>query len=83
MVESPAQITRDILPSSFTDNFMDFVNKLLDLNPNSRLGCFGISEIKAHPLFKGYDWIKVMFKQIKPPFIPFVRSINLGYPWSL
>lgn len=77
MVACPAQLNRDILSEDFSNNFMDFVNKLLDQNPNSRLGCFGMPEVKAHPFFKGFDWLKVTFKSIKPPFTPYVGSHNV------
>jgi serine/threonine protein kinase len=31
----------------------DIIEKLLELNPNQRLGKAGVEEIKAHPFFKG------------------------------
>lgn len=34
----------------------DFVNKLLLLNPEERLGTKGISQLKNHSFFKDFDW---------------------------
>ena len=45
----------------------DLIYKLV-CNPDSRLGKNGSSEIKAHPFFKGINWLKI--KEMKPPFIP-------------
>jgi hypothetical protein len=39
---------------------------------DSRLGNKGSSEIKAHPFFKGINWLKI--KEMKPPFIPQLSS---------
>ncbi|ODV79073.1 kinase-like protein, partial [Suhomyces tanzawaensis NRRL Y-17324] len=34
----------------------DLVKKLLNLNPDERLGCNGADEIKGHKYFKGINW---------------------------
>ena len=49
----------------------DLIYKLV-CNPDSRLGKNGSSEIKAHPFFKGINWLKI--KEMKPPFIPQLSS---------
>ena len=45
----------------------DLIYKLVN-NSNIRLGKNGSQEIKAHPFFKGVNWLKI--KEMKPPFIP-------------
>ena len=70
MVDNPALLTQDMLFDNFSGSFIDMVNKLMDQNPNSRLGFLGAGEIKAHPFFKGYDWAKIVTKSIKPPYTP-------------
>lgn len=76
MVDHPAFLTQDMLFDNFSEHFIDVVNKLMDQNPNSRLGFLGVGEIKAHPFFKGYDWAKIVTKSIKPPYTPKVFSSN-------
>lgn len=83
MLASPARLTRDCLAAGFSDCFVDVVNKLLDQNPSSRLGCFGMAEVKAHAFFKGFDWLKVAFKSAKPPFVPFVDGLHADQPRPL
>ena len=50
-----------------SDVCKDLILKLVNHSEN-RLGKNGSSEIKAHPFFKGINWMKI--KEIKPPFIP-------------
>ena len=49
----------------------DLIYKLV-CKSDSRLGKNGSSEIKAHPFFKGINWLKI--KEMKPPFIPKLNS---------
>lgn len=30
----------------------------------------GTAEIQAHPFYKSIEWKKMMFKQVKAPFVP-------------
>jgi len=46
-------------PDCLSPNAYDLINKLLAIDPNRRLGKFGVEEIKRHPFFKGIDWDKV------------------------
>ena len=50
-----------------SDSCKDLILKLVNHSEN-RLGKNGSKEIKAHPFFKGINWIKI--KEMKPPFIP-------------
>ena len=49
----------------------DLIYKLVNKS-DVRLGKNGSSEIKAHPFFKGINWLKI--KEMKPPFIPDIKS---------
>jgi hypothetical protein len=53
---------------------MDFVNKLLKRNKESRLGYSGIEELKKHEWLRSINWRKLARKEIAPPFIPGVPS---------
>jgi len=55
---------------------VDFVFRLLDRDPTTRLGANGVDEVKAHPWFAGIDWDKVISKSYEPPFQPAVRGIE-------
>ncbi|OMJ74398.1 hypothetical protein SteCoe_26695 [Stentor coeruleus] len=50
---------------------VDLILKLLR-DPNDRLGCRGVDEIKAHPFFKNIDWENI--RNTNAPYIPEIRS---------
>ena len=54
-----------------SDICKDLIYKLVN-NSKNRLGKNGSQEIKAHPFFKGVNWLKI--KEMKPPFIPELSS---------
>ena len=54
-----------------SDTCKDLIFKLVN-NSEVRLGKNGSGEIKAHPFFKGINWLKI--KEMKPPFIPELQN---------
>jgi serine/threonine protein kinase len=52
----------------------DLIKSLLETSPDKRLGSNGVSEIKQHPFFKGINWMDIYTKQVRPPFVPLIRS---------
>lgn len=46
----------------------DFMERLLTLDPDKRLGRNGSEEVRQHPFFKGLDWDKLLTES--PSFIP-------------
>ena len=62
-----------IFPSKckVSDVCKDLIYKLVN-NSDLRLGKNGSSEIKAHPFFKGVNWLKI--REMKPPFIPELKN---------
>ncbi|KZT42899.1 kinase-like protein [Sistotremastrum suecicum HHB10207 ss-3] len=52
----------------FSDEARDFMSRLLEKNPKSRLGANGPQEVKAHPFLAGVDWEKVTSTEAQ--FIP-------------
>mmetsp|Transcript_2829 Transcript_2829/g.3187 ORF Transcript_2829/g.3187 Transcript_2829/m.3187 type:complete len:529 (-) Transcript_2829:611-2197(-) len=54
----------------------DMLEKLLDRNPETRLGSAecDADEIKRHPFFKGMDWKLLEAKKIEAPFKPDVKA---------
>lgn len=59
-------------PEQMTPETRDIIEKLLERNPQKRLGFNGVGEVKAHPFFKGVDW-----ETLKTRKAPFVISPSL------
>ena len=59
------------LPQTLSTRASDLLMRLLEKDPNKRLGSQrGIEEIKEHPFFRTIDWGRVYKKQMKPPIQP-------------
>ncbi|KAL2887855.1 Serine/threonine-protein kinase gad8 [Ceratocystis lukuohia] len=52
----------------------DLLIKLLNRNPDERLGARGSTEIKSHPFFHAIDWRKLLQRKYEPTFKPRVTS---------
>ncbi|KAI3661627.1 hypothetical protein MP638_002879 [Amoeboaphelidium occidentale] len=50
------------------------LSRLLERDPNRRLGANGADEIRKHPFFENIDWDKLNKKLLIPPFRPNVSS---------
>ena len=50
----------------------DLIDKLLNRDPDKRLGRNGANEVKQHPFFMGLEWSNL--RNIDPPFVP--ESVN-------
>lgn len=58
--------------------FFFYFKGLLKKNPTKRLGCSeDDSKIRRHRFFKQLDWEALELRQIQPPFIPSIVSINI------
>lgn len=71
-------------PDYMTEDAVDLITKLLDVNESTRLGSGpnGEADLKAHPFFEGIDWDKLEQKQIEPPVIPALpESIRTEVPF--
>eukprot|EP01126_Amoeba_proteus_P014591 TRINITY_DN1644_c0_g2_i2.p1 TRINITY_DN1644_c0_g2~~TRINITY_DN1644_c0_g2_i2.p1 ORF type:complete len:328 (+),score=50.06 TRINITY_DN1644_c0_g2_i2:446-1429(+) len=64
------------IPDTMPQSASDFISSLLVLNPQARLGCTGVDDIKGHPFFGDVDWNKVMRKDVRPPFVPSLGKEN-------
>ncbi len=49
----------DRLNSALSEEALDFMNRLLTLSPEKRLGYGGVEEVKNHGFFTGIDWNRV------------------------
>lgn len=52
----------------------DLLTKLLNRDPEQRLGANGSAEIKAHPFFHAIDWRKLLQRKYEPTFKPNVAD---------
>ena len=52
----------------YSNECLDFINKLLNRKPNYRLGYYGINEIFEHKWIKNVNWKNLLNKKIKSPF---------------
>lgn len=48
----------------------DFIFRLLDKDPDTRLGSKGVKEVLKHPWFKKIDQAAILAKQVEAPFVP-------------
>lgn len=62
----------EALQSMLSKEAQDFIKRLLNYDPNLRLGAKGLEEIKSHSFFSGFDWDKI--DEMEPPFVPQVQN---------
>ncbi|KAL2003775.1 hypothetical protein VTN02DRAFT_2269 [Thermoascus thermophilus] len=58
--------SHDIVPNAARD----LLTKLLDRDPQRRLGANGAADIKAHHFFSNIDWRKLLQRKYEPSFRP-------------
>lgn len=51
-------------------NLINFITRLLDKNPKTRLGANGEEEVLAHPWFADIDFKALKKKDLEAPFKP-------------
>lgn len=64
--------TKLTMPKGSNEDAQGLLNGFLEKDPLKRLS--DPADIKKHPFFKGIDWEKLYAKQVKPPYIPPVKS---------
>ena len=64
------QIKKNELPYGWSLEAADFANKLIQRKPVNRLGLNGPDEVKDHPWFKGFQWEKLLNKELLAPYVP-------------
>jgi serine/threonine protein kinase len=64
-------------PMHFSAASQDFISKLLNKDPNERLGMAGpgIADIQSHAWYSDLDWDLLYKKEIPPPWTPDVKNI--------
>ena len=65
------EITPEQKQKGWSEDVVDFINKLLERNKDLRLGCKnGVQELKEHEWLKYYPWEELEQKILPAPFIP-------------
>lgn len=64
------QLRRQDIPEGWSLEAADFINKLIQRKPTSRLGYNGPSEVKKHVWLKDFPWTKLFEKSLEPIFVP-------------
>lgn len=59
--------------TNFSNECIDFINKLIVNEPSKRIGFNSVEELKNHSWFDGFNWDKFIKKEIKSPLI-FTKS---------
>jgi len=62
------------IPSHFSPEAKDLVERLLSLIPNERLGAQGYDKLRNHPFFKGFDWSRP--RRVRAPRLHKVSNIE-------
>ena len=64
-------------PENMPDDAVDLIRKLLERNPEERLGYRrGAQEVMEHPFFDSIEWDALYKKEVVPPFKPTLRDKN-------
>eukprot|EP00298_Acanthocystis_sp_HF-20_P005129 c15390_g1_i1.p1 GENE.c15390_g1_i1~~c15390_g1_i1.p1 ORF type:complete len:390 (+),score=120.24 c15390_g1_i1:54-1223(+) len=81
--KSPRKKERAVSLSQATDfnppspQCQDFVEKLLDPSPYTRLGVNGAAEVQNHPFFDGFDWKSLEERTMPTLFKPDISKKNV------
>ena len=70
VMANQVKINKFKIPSGWSSEAADFINKLIQRKQQKRLGYNTIDEIKNHPWLINTDWKKLYLHEIKSPFIP-------------
>ena len=77
MLAKQAKIGVNDKPNNWSDDSVDFINKLLIRKHNQRLGNDKPGVAKSHPWFNGYDWKSLYERKTVSPFYGIVISHNI------
>lgn len=73
------KFSNPLFPNYLSNSAKNLIRKLLNKDPNKRLGFNGAEEIKNDPWFKDIDWELIKEKKYEPFFIPkYKNDLGLG-----
>ncbi|EGG20039.1 protein serine/threonine kinase [Cavenderia fasciculata] len=70
-------------PEEITPEAKDLIIRLLNPNPQLRLGANGAFEVKQHPFFKGINWDTLIERDMSDIFVPKPENeLDTDYFWD-
>lgn len=76
-------ISDEQLPSTWSKEAADFINKCIERRPFHRLGFNGPQELKQHPWLADFPWNELEAGVMESPFIPPAGADNYDIENSL
>ena len=70
MAAQQVMLKRSEVPTGWSLEAADFVNKLLVRKPADRLGANGPLEVKNHSWLRDFNWKRLFEKTLEPPYCP-------------
>lgn len=68
------------MPKRISNDLCHLLTRLLERDPKKRIGCVhGISEIKGHPWFEGFNWDTLKKKNYKAPVLFSHPDVNSSF----
>ena len=67
------------MPKGWSLEGADFINKMIQRKPHTRLGANGIEEITSHPWLADFPWDHLENKKLHAPFTPNVHLYTYFY----
>ena len=64
------QIKKADVPSDWSIEAADFINRLLQRKPLNRLGLNGPEDVKNHPWLRDFEWEELLYHRMPAPFVP-------------
>ncbi len=80
VLENQVVIKKHELPDGWSLEAGDFINRLIQRKPSSRLGYHGAKEVKQHIWFRGFNWGKLYTFEIESPFKSFQNDDKKDKP---
>lgn len=68
-----AQIRKTDIPDGWSIEAADFVNRMIQRKPGSRLGHSSPDEIRKHPWLRNFPWDRLYMKSLTAPFVPHIE----------
>ncbi|CAK81344.1 unnamed protein product (macronuclear) [Paramecium tetraurelia] len=72
------QIKKNEVPTTWSLEAADFANQLIQRKPAQRLGSDNPEAVKNHKWFDGFEWNKLLNRQLQPPYLPHNYSSSDG-----
>ncbi|EGR32201.1 protein kinase domain protein [Ichthyophthirius multifiliis] len=67
----------------FSEQSLDFIKKLLQNDPQQRLGSKGFDSLKKHPFFEKINWEKLAKRQIEAPLCKYLSKKKMERQYRL